>query len=538
VDLPDNALSILMTLSGAAGLVLALSVMRELRAPRARRALAILFGTFIGGYLLFALHLAAAPASTTTLVVSSLLAAGGVFVTIAAKRGDLTPIQHSADWRLAVAHQHNDHLTGLPSRSVLTGYLDREIRIAARGRCIAVLTMDLDRFKEINDTLGHEVGDLAIRQVASRLSSEVNRGMLARLGGDEFAVALPGLTLAMSTTVAMRIIKRLQDPVTVAGLRLPVAISIGIAMFPGDGSDAEDLLRRAEIAMYAAKRGHLGVAVYEASLDQHTVRRLQMSAALRDAIANSEILVYYQPKLDMAKGEICAVEALARWEHPEHGMVSPEEFIPLAEQSGLITPLTMAVMREALEQVRRWRGNGVEIDVAINVAAPSIADPDFSRRVKSLLHETGVPAGSVILEITESCLMPPSDTPLRTIRTLADAGIQFAIDDFGTGYSSFDNLRGTPGGTIKIDRSFVIGMASDEGNAMLVRSIIHLAHSLGRKVVAEGVEDHASLELLGTYGCNYAQGFHICRPVPALEFANWYRNRSWGRVPNALAAPC
>jgi diguanylate cyclase (GGDEF)-like protein len=413
----------------------------------------------------------------------------------------------------------HDPLTGLPNRALLADRLAQALRAAARGGDhVAVMIIDLDRFKEVNDTLGHHVGDLLLRQVADRLAATI-RGAdsIARLGGDEFAVLLPVTsTPTDATAVADRVLAALHDSFTLDGIIVDVEASIGIAVSPEHGQDGGQLLRRADVAMYVAKELKTGRAVYDAAHDVHAPARLALLGDLRRALdAGDQIVLHYQPKMDLALGQLNGVEALARWHHPERGLVMPGDFIPAAENTALIQRLTHHVLDQALGQARAWLDAGTPTPVAVNLSTRCLLDDAFPRDVLDLLDRHALPPALLHLEITESAIMADPDKALHVLRLLHQAEIRLSIDDFGTGYSSMAYLKQLPVDEIKIDRSFVTHMTTDPNDATLVRSAIDLGHNLGLAVVAEGVEDQATLDHLRDLGCDLAQGYHLGRPTPA-----------------------
>jgi diguanylate cyclase (GGDEF)-like protein len=379
------------------------------------------------------------------------------------------------------------------------------------------MLIDLDHFKEINDTLGHHAGDRLLQEVSERLRASLEEHqMVARLGGDEFGVLIPDLpTHEEASGVAQQLLAQLREPFSIEGLTLEVDASIGIACAPEHGSAVEQLIQRADIAMYAAKEGGRGHLLFEPQLDRYSPRRLSLAGALRSAIADGEIVLYFQPKAELTTGKIIGVEALARWQHPRLGLIGPSEFVPIAEQTGLIGPLTSHVLEEALRQVRVWSDNGEELSVAVNLSARSFLDSQLAVEIPKLLERTGVEARLLELEITESMLMLDPARAKATLDRLSSIGLSLSVDDFGTGYSSLANLKRLPVDGIKIDKSFVIDMPHDQSDAAIVRSTIDLAHNLGLKVVAEGVESHEAWRRLEELGCDLAQGFHVSRPLPA-----------------------
>jgi diguanylate cyclase (GGDEF)-like protein len=419
--------------------------------------------------------------------------------------------------REAIAKEHqalHDALTGLPNRTLFRDRIEHAVR---SGRTAGVMLIDLDHFKEINDTLGHHAGDRLLQEVAQRLRSSLAEGdTVARLGGDEFGVLLRSLEREEDAAgVADRLLTRLREPFSIDGLTLEVDASVGIACAPSHGSAVEQLIQRADIAMYGAKEAGHGHMLFEQQLDRFSPRRLGLAGTLRSAIAEGQIVLFFQPKAELATGRLVGVEALARWEHPRLGMIGPSEFVPIAEQTGLIGPLTTHVLEQALRQVREWMDDGEELSVAVNLSARSFLDAQLAVELPRLLERCDVPARLLELEITESMLMLDPGRAKATLDRLSGIGLSLSVDDFGTGYSSLANLKRLPVHWIKIDKSFVIDMPHDASDAAIVRSTIELAHNLGLRVVAEGVESHEAWQRLAELGCDLAQGFHVSRPLPA-----------------------
>jgi diguanylate cyclase (GGDEF)-like protein len=415
-----------------------------------------------------------------------------------------------------------DELTGLANRERFRAHLHERIANAkATGEKFAVMLLDLDRFKEVNDTLGHHYGDELLRDLGPRLSEAVGpEGLVARLGGDEFAV-FPGNGTSDSDELeafAERLIRCVQQPVLVDEMTLEVGVSIGVARFPRDGEDPHSLLRSADVAMYAAKEAHAGCKVYAAALDRHSIRRLSVLSEFRRALDCDEIVVFYQPIMHMDGERVHGAEALVRWQHPELGLLPPSDFIPIVEQTGLIGPLTRHVLERAIAQCVGWRQAGRELTVSVNLSVRNLLDPDVSSLIGDLLTMYGLAPEALQLEITESMLMSDPDRSLVTLTRLAQLGVGLSVDDYGTGYSSLANLRRLPIDELKIDRSFVSPMLSDESDLIIVRSTINLGHDLGLKVVAEGVEDEATLTRLSGLGCDFAQGYHFSKPLAPDAF--------------------
>ena len=434
--------------------------------------------------------------------------------------------------RAAIAKEHqslHDALTGLPNRTLFRDRIEQAITAGRRADVSsAVMLIDLDHFKEINDTLGHHAGDRLLEEVAHRLQASLGgRDTVARLGGDEFGVLLPALRRpGDANVVARQLLAGLREPFSIEGLTLEVDASIGMACHPAHGTGVETLIQRADIAMYSAKEGGGGHAMFEPRLDRFSPRRLSLAGGLRQAIQNGEITLFFQPKAELDTGTVVGVEALARWEHPRLGLVGPTEFVPIAEQTGLIAPLTSYVLDTALRQVREWKDEGRELSVAVNLSARSFLDTQLAVEIPRLLAKHGVDARLLELEITESMLMLDPGRAQAVLERLSRIGLTLSVDDFGTGYSSLANLKRLPVDVIKIDKSFVMDMALDASDAAIVRSTIDLAHNLGLRVVAEGVESHQAWTYLTELGCDLAQGFYVSRPLPAADLGRLLRERA------------
>ncbi len=423
----------------------------------------------------------------------------------------------------------HDGLTGLPNRTLFRDRIEQSLHRARRADgTLAVLMLDLDRFKDVNDSLGHAAGDALLVEIGRRLDGMLRASdTVARLGGDEFGVLLPDPTSVGDViTAARRVRAAIQEPVIVQGLPLSVDASIGIALFPRDGLEVETLLKHADGAMYHAKQENVGVAFYEASRHDDDPVRLTLVGELRRALEDHELTLHYQPKASLADGSVSSVEALLRWQHPERGLVPPDQFIPIVQQTGLIMPLALYVVDEALRQCRAWLDGGLRLAVAVNLSTRNLMDADFPPQVETLLARHGVGGELLEIEITESAVLADPARTRQVLERLAALGIRVSIDDFGTGYSSLAHLRRLPVDEIKVDRSFVSGMDRDEDDATIVRSTIELGRSLGLDVVAEGVETQAVWDRLAALGCTYAQGYHLSRPVPAGELAEWCAARA------------
>ena len=434
----------------------------------------------------------------------------------------LIPMMRSATRRFhrqldTIAHLAlHDDLTGLPNRAKLGGRLDELCDRPPAAIAFSVFFIDLDRFKEVNDTLGHDRGNELLVEVAKRLSAALGPGeLVARLGGDEFAVVTED---AADATSALIVAERLRSVIAelfeIAGIALEPQASIGIAVAPQHGTTRDELLRCADIAMYAAKRSG-APRVYARELDDHSPVRLAMTGELRGALDRRELVVYYQPQFDLAEGRIRGAEALVRWRHPSLGLLEPEQFLAAIEHAGLTRRLTRYVLEESLAQLRAWRRIGIDIGIAVNVSERDLADPRFPDEVVGILAEHGIEPSALELEVTEDILILDSVRSGRRLERIVATGVRIAIDDFGIGYSSLGQLKTVPAQTLKIDRSFVAGMATDRRDAAIVRSMIVLAHDLGLEVVAEGVETDEHVAALRAAGCDVGQGYHLGLPVPS-----------------------
>jgi diguanylate cyclase (GGDEF)-like protein/PAS domain S-box-containing protein len=430
--------------------------------------------------------------------------------------------------RQAELNEHqalHDALTDLPNRTLFRERIEHAIRGAERdGRPLAVLMMDLDRFKEVNDSLGHGAGDTLLQVLAERLQGVLRTvDTVARLGGDEFGLLLHDATGEDIRPVVERILEVVQDPIVVNGLPLAIEASIGIAVYPDHGVDFDTLVQHADVAMYRAKQQTSGFAFFDEAVERHDPLRLTLVAELRRAISNRELELFYQPKASLATGDVTSVEALLRWHHPERGLVEPDEFIPLAQQTSLMGPLTLYVVDEALRQCAAWQRQGFRLSVAVNLSARNLLDLDFPEQVRCLLVKWKVDPALLRFEITESTMQADPARTKVVLERLSGMGLRLSIDDFGTGYSSLAYLKRLPVDEIKIDRSFVLNMETDAEDAAIVRSTIDLGRNLGLQVVAEGVETEAAWNRLESLGCTTAQGYFLTRPVAAPELLEWLR---------------
>jgi diguanylate cyclase (GGDEF)-like protein/PAS domain S-box-containing protein len=422
----------------------------------------------------------------------------------------------------------HDSLTDLPNRTLFRDRIEQAIALAEReGGHVAVAMMDLDRFKDVNDSLGHHAGDALLVEIGRRLRATLRcSDTVARLGGDEFGVLISKPRSAGDVVVVIdKMRAALEQPVIVDGLSLPAEGSIGIAMFPTHGRDVDTLLRHADVAMYSAKEEKAGYLFYDNSRSESDPARLTLVSELRRAIEQQELVLYYQPKAALESGAVRSVEALLRWNHPTRGLVGPDEFIPLAQQTGLIKPLTLYVLEEALSQCQSWQREGMRLGVAVNLSVRNLLDAEFPEQVSGLLDKHRVDPGLLELEITESIVLSDPVRTKRVLDKLSGMGVTLSIDDFGTGYSSLAYLSQLPVDEIKIDRSFVMNMAQCDNDAVIVRSTIDLGRNLGLEVVAEGVETEEAWDALSQLGCTLAQGYYLSRPVPADELTKWLRRR-------------
>ena len=421
---------------------------------------------------------------------------------------------------------YHDALTGLPNRALFNDRLAHALGTARRlSHPVSVMLIDLNRFKEINDTFGHHVGDLLLCEVGRRLLGTLTRASdtVARLGGDEFAIILPATSAVMAVEVAKKVLHAFEGPVAFENRFFDIEGSLGIAGFPEHGEDPHLLMSHADAAMYNAKRNRLGFSLYEPNLNMDTTAdaRLSLAGELRQAIEKNELVLYYQPCIKLGRSQLTGVEALVRWRHPARGFLAPDEFIPFAEQSGYIRAITHWVMNAAFAQSVRWREEGYAIKISINLSMRDLLSSDLVDRCGELLRRHGVASDWFVLEVTESVIMDDPEKALGTAHRLHQMGFQLSIDDFGTGYSSLGLIKKLPIAELKIDRSFVMDMTDDSENAIIVRSVVDLAHNMGFLVVAEGVESAAALKMLTDMGCDAAQGYHICKPVPAEQIPLW-----------------
>ncbi len=434
----------------------------------------------------------------------------------------------------------HDALTGLPNRVCLQRDLQAALEQVAGGGqpCVTVMILDLDGFKDVNDTLGHAQGDRLLQEVGRRLASSVGDiGSVARLGGDEFAVLLPGTSdEEAALRVGRRVLHALEQPIALDELEVEVGASVGIALAPQHTSEGPSLLKRADMAMYAAKGSTRGLRIYEPDQDTRNVKRITMVGELRQALVDGDLQVYVQPQARFDDGRVVSVEALVRWPHPELGMVAPDDFIPIAERSGLIAPLTTFVLDTSLAAVAGWRASGYDLSIAVNLSTRSLLDVDLVEDVRRLLRRHGLPGEALTLEITEGGVMADPARAVALLLELRQLGVRLSVDDFGTGYSSLSYLKRLPVQEVKIDKSFVLSLRSDNDDRAIARSIVDLGRHLGLEIVAEGVEDQATWDLLRDMGCTLVQGWHLSRPMPTSELPDWLATHGRNSRRTALRA--
>lgn len=471
-----------------------------------------LTGAFLGG-----IHDLLGPVGATMFLVPVLLMRFTLGFYAKRSQATIKALDHQARY---------DALTDLPNRVELQHLLGERLA-HSNEEPFALLMMDLDRFKEINDTFGHHHGDLLLKKIGPRLRDSLREAdLIARLGGDEFAVLLSPADAEDAARVAEHLLSALHDPFLVDGQRLDVGASIGIAVAPQDGPDPTTLLRRADVAMYTAKRERTGFARYSPQLDGYSPARLALVGDLRRALDVGELLLHFQPKVDLRSGRVDSAEALVRWRHPQRGLVPPGEFIPLAEHTGLIKPLTRWVLDAALRECRVWLDAGWEVSIAVNASAHDLHESSFPEMLAQLLATHAVPARYLRVEVTEGAMMADFGRAQEILTRVRALGIGVSIDDFGTGYSSLAYLKHLPVDELKIDRSFVRNLATDVGDAAIVQATIALGHALGLSVVAEGAEDVATMNLLASLGCDRVQGYVVSKPLSSAELTRWLATRA------------
>lgn len=478
---------------------------------------------FIIGYWVFIYTVVGSTVTPLLVIVALILFGGGAFVAIVTKMS-VASIEN--EQRVAALERHralHDELTDLPNRTLLHERVEQAMKLSERNsQPLTVLLMDLDRFKEINDTLGHHCGDVLLQLVSPRLRKSVrNSDTVARLGGDEFAVVLPGAGIDQAIGISDKISEAVGKEFHIEGHKISVGISIGVAIYPDHGATSVELLQRADVAMYNAKRNELHYSVYDAEYDQYSANRLQRISQLRDAIEEDKLFIAYQPLISVETGKTLSLEALVRWQVDKNNIVYPNEFIPLAENTGLIHLITDWIVGKVLCQMSLWKKQGLNIPVSINLSSKNLQMKKYPEQLQEIAKDYNLNPKDITLEITESSMMSDNTSVYDGISKLKEIGFGISLDDFGTGYSSLSFLKQLPIHEIKIDKSFVMGMLDDENDAVIVRSTIDLAHNMGRRVVAEGVAKEEIYDLLEILGCDAVQGNYTCEPLGAVEIVKW-----------------
>ncbi|MCG8633852.1 MAG: bifunctional diguanylate cyclase/phosphodiesterase [Desulfobacterales bacterium] len=436
---------------------------------------------------------------------------------------DLANLTVALEYKVAHEATH-DAVTDLPNRILLRDRLEQSLQAAIRHKTmIGLLIIDIDNFKDINDTLGHFSGDRLLKQVVSRLKGMVRKSdTIARVGPDEFAILLNMVEGADGIILVIEKVQKLfLKPFPLETLKLEVQVSIGATIFPEHGSDVDTILQRTDLALYAAKKDSKKYTIYSPDLDNRSPHRLTLMGELRQAIEKNELLLHFQPQIDLNTNEISGVEALVRWQHPKHGFMLPDEFIPMAERTGLIKPLSVWVLNEALCAAEKWHSQNLKLSIAVNISPTTFLDAELPNMIIGMLSLYEVPAEYIIFEITEGTMIKDPALALEIMKRLTDMGIRISIDDFGTGYSSLAYLKKLPATEVKIDRSFVMDMLNSENDAVIVRSIIDLGHNLSLNVVAEGVENQETVNRIKKQGCDVFQGYHLSKPINNEEFLTW-----------------
>jgi diguanylate cyclase (GGDEF)-like protein len=422
---------------------------------------------------------------------------------------------------------YHDALTGLPNRRRMLAALAEAVKVRAPGEVVALLEFDVTALRDVNDSLGHTAGDTLLAEVARRLRALAPpAALVARIGGDEFMVMLRMASAEASMDLAGELRHGLQDPMPIGSLTLDVDAAVGIVIHPDHGSEPATMMQRAEVATYAAKSMSSAVQMFNLGLESRSARRLGLANDLRRALENEEIEVYFQPKVSLRTRQLVGVECLARWEHPAHGSVAPQDFVAVAEHTGLLSRLTEVVLTEGLRRCRQWADAGRPLGVSVNLSPRTLMDPGFPSRVSALLEVYGVEPAQLTLEVTEDSMGAESDRPLPALRRLHEMGVRLSVDDFGTGYSSLSCLRRLPVQEVKIDQSFVQGMATDPGDLAIVRAVVDLSRHFGFNVVAEGVESETMLTRLEEIGCEIGQGFLFSRPLPFERLEAWFAQQT------------
>ncbi|WP_124948491.1 putative bifunctional diguanylate cyclase/phosphodiesterase [Sulfuriferula thiophila] len=503
----------------------------------------LLFGfviLFVLGYIGYGLTLLTRPAALADIVVSGVFFSGGLFVLVT-MHVSVQTLHYVREIMKRERHGWlHDSLTNLPNRRLLMERIEQAITIGnLTKKPIAIMIMDLNRFKEVNDTLGHHYGDELLIALAQRLHGIASvTCMVARMGGDEFGFALEATNKKEAVSFSKHVLAIVDEPFVIDGHKLSIGGSIGIAMYPEHGDVTQQLLQHADVAMYAAKRSGNGYVMYAAGINESSLSNLNLIATLKHPDLKDQLSICYQPKINLKDGTACGLEALVRWNHPVLGSVSPEQFIPIAERIGVMKQITFTVLHAVLAQLEEWHALGLNIKVAVNLSMRNLSDESLPDDIARALTSYNIPPSSLILEVTESSMMINPELANATLTTLSELGVQCSIDDFGTGYSSLAYLKSLPAAEIKIDKSFVTNMTTDDNDAIIVHATIVMAHNMGYRVVAEGVETAEVLELLQILGCDVVQGYYFSKPIPAdavPEWIVWHNKQSQRYVSSRLA---
>lgn len=505
--------------------------------PRGWQMLFFFVVLFLLCYLGYGLMLMSRPIETIDLMISAVFCGGGLFVVLVVRMSVRT-VQHVHHMRaLERHHALHDSLTNLPNRRLMMERIEKATATAQTQQTeLAILLLDLNRFKEVNDTLGHQFGDHLLVALAPRLLSAISAtDVVARLGGDEFGFILEDVSVEQACNICKRILDVVDQPFTIDGHGVSIGGSIGIAMYPQHGDEPQLLLQHADVAMYEAKRHGQGFTVYQAEQDQYSLSGLRIVTSLRDRALFDQLQLHYQPKISLKDGRVCGLEALLRWQHPSLGEIEPDTFIPVAERVGVMRQITLWVLRTALQQMEAWQKSGFPQHVAVNLSVRNLGDENLPQDIREILAAHSVPPAHIILEVTESGMMVNPRLAQDVLNKLNALGLASAIDDFGSGFSSLAYLKSLPATEIKIDKSFVLNMTHDESDAVIVHSTIALAHNMGYRVVAEGVANAEILELLQVLGCDVVQGFYFSKALPAEQVIPWVQQHNQNHLSFARA---
>ena len=535
-------LALLLVILGALFLVQSLAAARlllkdEYGHPGGWKMLLVFVVLFLFGYVGYGVMLAARPLETIDLVIATVFCGGGLFVVLVV-RISVRTVRHVHLMRaLERHHALHDSLTNLPNRRHMLERINQTIAAAQTQRkTLAILILDLNRFKEVNDTLGHHCGDQLLMALSPRLLGAISTtDLVARLGGDEFGFVLENVSVEQAGNISKRILEAVDQPFVIDGHGVGIGGSVGIAMYPVHGEEPQLLMQHADVAMYEAKRHGQGYAVYEAEQDQYSLNRLRIVASLRSRELFDQLVLHYQPKISLKDGRVCGLEALLHWRHPTLGEVAPDHFILVAERAGVMQQITLWVLRKTINQMQQWQNAGFPQQVAVNLSACNLGDKNLPQDIRQILEAHTVSASDITLEVTESSMMVNPQLAQEILNKLNALGLQSSIDDFGSGYSSLAYLKGLPATEIKIDKSFVLNMTHDESDAVIVHSTIALAHNMGYRVVAEGVENVEILELLQVLGCDVVQGFYFSKAIPAEQVLTWIQQHNQNHLRYARA---